>query len=79
MLDNADHIEVLDGFWPVANKGTVIVTSQDPARDHSDRPKLAICKVGLGRYWNNVLLDTVAGTRGIQYPKNNALHIKKAI
>lgn len=30
VFDNADHIDIIYDFWPIANKGAVIVTSQNP-------------------------------------------------
>ena len=30
VFDNADNIDIIHDFWPIANKGAVVVTSQNP-------------------------------------------------
>lgn len=78
MLNNANHIEVLDGFWSVANKETVIVTSQDPASGGC-RTSIGIQLGSLSETDGFALTRYLLGAKGQKKPDCNIAEISKSL
>ncbi|CAO1597919.1 hypothetical protein XANCAGTX0491_001708 [Xanthoria calcicola] len=78
VLDNADHIEVLDGFWPVANRGAVIVTSQNPASGGC-RASRGIELGPLSKSDGLALTRYLLGAKGLEDPDCELVEISKSL